>query len=160
VSIPTDAKHTPLDPPNASVPAVDPRTGNYTNPELMRQQKARNYVVGAGRIIPCSCSTPTSPADPNALTLTPNGSGGEDGEGPLLEGDYKFGDVFLFWADATSDGPVTATVVPKKGTLPTLKAYVDAGANQADSGDVVSGSVYMAVYAPHLDTNAGGFVLK
>ena len=153
MSIPTAAKPTPLDRPNANIPAVDPKSGHWTIDELQRQTKLRNYVVGMGRIIPCFAT------GTNVITLTPNGSGTEDGEGPLLEG-YKFGDAYLFYAENTSTGSVTATVVPKSGSLATLKVYRANGATQAGSGDVVQNSVYIAFYAPHLDSNAGGLVIR
>lgn len=153
-TIPTAAKPMPIETPNANAPAVEPRTGLYTMQELQRQNKARNYVVGMGRIIPCSCT------GTNVLTLTPNGNGSQDGESPLLEGDYKFGDTFLAVAENTSTGAVTATVVPKTGTLPSLKVYKDNGASQAGSGDITQNLLYSFQYAPHLDGNAGGFVRK
>ena len=153
MSIPTAAKPTPIDRPNANIPAVDSKSGHWTIDELQRQTKLRNYVVGGGRIIPCSC------AGTNVLTLTPNGHGTEDGESPLLE-KYVFGDAYLFWAENNSTGAVTGTVVPKSGTLATLKVYRANGATQAGSGDVVANSVYLAFYAPHLDSNAGGLVIR
>jgi hypothetical protein len=153
MSIAAAAKATPLDQPNVNVPVVDPRTGLFTMPEFLRQQRLRNYVVGMGRIIPCLC------AGTNVLTLTPNGNAGEDGESPTIE-KYVFGDAFLFWAANNSTGAVTGTVVPKTGVLSTIKVYKTNGAAQAGAGDVVQNSVYVAYYAPHLDSNAGGLVLK
>lgn len=153
MTIPSAAKSTPIDPVNAKLPAVDRATGFYTMEEVQRQNKARNYVVGMGRIIPCSC------AGTNTLALTPNGSGTEDGEGPLIEG-YRFGDVFLFVAAETSTGSVTATVVPKTGTLATLKVYINGGASQAGSGDITQGRVYLGVFVYSLDANAGGIVIR
>lgn len=153
MTIPAAAKPGPIDQPNANIPAVDPDTGLYTLQELQRQQQVRNFVVGMGRIIPCSCT------GTNLLTLTPNGHGSQDGESPLLEG-LKFGDVFPFWAENTSTGAVTMTVVPKSGILSTLKVYKTNGSAQAGSGDVVQNLFYVAHYVPILDSNAGGFVLK
>jgi len=155
VTIPSASKHKPLDPPNANVSVVDTRTGHYTMQELQRQQKVRNYVVGMGRIIPCSASTTS-----NVITLRPNGHGGEDGESPLLEG-FRFGDVFLFVADAGSTGSVTAKVITKAGTeLTTLKVYINGGASQAGNGDITAGRVYMGVYVYSLDSNNGGIVIR
>jgi len=148
VTIPTAAKPTPLDPPNANVPAVDPRSGLYTMDELLRQQKVRNYVVGGGRIIPCSCVSLA-----NVLTLTPNDAS------PLLEG-YRFGDMYLFVADVGSTGAVTGTVVPATGSLATLKFYIDGGASQAGNGDITAGNVYLGVYVYSLDANAGGIAIR
>ena len=154
MSIPFLAKPTPIDSPNISFPAVDPETGLYTPQELRRQNKLRNYVVGMGRIIPCLCASSS-----NLLTLTPNGSGAEDGESPLIEG-YRFGDMFLFVADANSTGAVTATVVPKSGTLATIKVYINGGASQAGAGDVSADRVYLGVFAYNVDGGNGGLVIR
>jgi len=89
----------------------------------------------------------------NVITLTPLDAS------PHLEG-YRAYDSFVFAADATTDGSVTATVVPRTGTLGTLKVYKTDGAAQAGSGDIVSGSLYILSYADHLDSSAGGFVVK
>jgi hypothetical protein len=89
----------------------------------------------------------------NFLTLTPNDNA------PLIEG-YRFGDIYLFVADASSTNSVTATVVPKTGSLSTLKVYITGGAAQAGNGDITSGRVYMGVYAYNLDSDAGGIVIR
>lgn len=149
MTIPSAAKHTPLNPPNES---FWQEGGAYSPPDLQKDE-TRKYVNGGGRIFACS-ETGT-----NVLTLTPNGHGDEGGVSPLLEG-YKFGDAFLFWAENTSTGSVTATVVPKSGSLSTLKVYIDNGATQAGAGDIVEDSVYLLFYSPHLDSSAGGFVAK
>lgn len=148
MSIPTAAKPKPLAPPNDNIPAVDPRSGLYTMPELQRQQTLVNHNNGGGRIIPCSCVS-----DSNVLTLTPNDAS------PLLEG-YRFGDMYLFVADANATGAVTGTVVPKTGALSTLKFYITGGAAQAGSGDITAGRVYIGVYVYSLDSNAGGIVIR
>jgi hypothetical protein len=75
-----------------------------------------------------------------------------------LEG-YKFGDAFLFWAENNSTGAVTATVVPKTGTLATLPVHINNGASQAGAGDVLEDALYLAFYTPHLGAS-GVFVLK
>jgi hypothetical protein len=154
VSIPTAAKPTPIDLPNVNVPVVDPKTGLLTQAEIIRQQRLRNYVVGGGRIVPCLCVSSS-----NVLTLTPNGHGDEDGIGPLIEG-YRFGDMYLFVADASSTGSVTGTVVPKSGSLSTLKFYINGGASQAGNTDITAGRVYIGVYVYSLDSNAGGIVVR
>ncbi len=110
-------------------------------------ERHRSYINGMGRIIPCSASSSS-----NVITLTPNDAA------PSIEG-YIFGDCFPFWADATSTGSVTATVVPKTGTLDTLKVYLGDSITQAGSGKVVINQFYMAQYLPIADSNAGGFVL-
>ena len=146
MAIDAEAQPTPLATLNANVPVM---TGQgRPSVELLRQQSQLvDYVQGMGRIIPC-VATGT-----NVITLTPNDAS------PSLEG-YIFGDVFAFWAAETSTGSVTMTVVPKTGTLSTLKAYITNGSAQAGSGNVVQNLFYLACYVPILDSSAGGFVLK
>ena len=146
MAIPNDARPTPLGQVNANIQVVG-QSGRLTTEAINQQSRLVDYVQGMGRIIPCSAT------GTNLITLQPNDAT------PKLEG-YIFGDMFVFWAEITSTGSVTMTVVPKTGALATLKAYKTNGSAQAGSGDVVANSVYMAVYAPHLDTAAGGFVLK
>jgi hypothetical protein len=153
MAIPAAAKPTPIPRIDVSTRLVDPKTGVPDTHGLQRIERLRGYVSGMGRCIPCAAS------GTNVITLTPNGHGSEDGEAPVIE-KYVFGDSYLFWAAETSTGDVTATVVPKTGTLSTLKVFVDDGAAQATTGDVVQNSVYEAFYAPHLDANNGGLVLK
>ncbi len=152
MSIPAAAKHTPISGAQADISYLQ-EGGAFSPRGLSQQDAVRNYVNGGGRIFACMAT------GTNVITLTPNGHGDEDGVSPLLEG-YKFGDAFLFWAAETSTGSVTATIVPKSGALDTLKVYKTAGSAQAGAGDTVQNSVYFLVYAPHLDSNAGGFVLK
>jgi hypothetical protein len=153
VSIPAAAKPTPIPRFGISTRLVNPETGVPDTQGLQQLERLRGYVSGMGRTIPCAAS------GTNVITLTPNGHGAEDGEAPVISG-YIFGDSYLFWAAETSTGDVTATVVPKTGVLDTIKVYVDDGATQATTGDVVQNAVYEAVYAPHLDGDAGGLVLK
>jgi hypothetical protein len=153
MSIPSSAKARPIASPSDRLPVIG-GGGAYAIDELRRQNHLRDYVVGMGRIIPCSCISAA-----NVLTLTPNGHGAEDGVGPLLEG-YRFGDIYLFVADASSTGSVTATVVPKSGALATLKVYINGGAAQAGNGDITAGRVYLGVYVYSLDANAGGIVIR
>lgn len=147
MTIPADAKATPLPKPDGLPQFVDPQTGQLTQHGVQLVAAIRDYVNAGNRIIPCSAS------GKNVITLTPNDAT------PFLE-KYIDHEVFAFAAVETSDGTVTATVVPKTGTLDTIKVYVDDGATQATSGDVVADSVYLAVYASHLDAGAGGLVLK
>lgn len=154
MTIPAAAKPTPIPRIDISTPLVEPRSGVPSTQGLQRIERLRGYVSGMGRIIPCSCSSSS-----NKLTLTPNGHGDEDGEAPVIEG-YRFGDIYLFVADANSTGAVTATVVPKTGTLSTLKVYISGGSTQAGNGDITSGLVYLGVYAYNLDSNAGGIVIR
>lgn len=154
MAIPAAAKPTPIPRIDISTPLVDPRSGVPSAQGLQRLERQRGYVSGMGRIIPCSASTTS-----NHITLTPNGHGTEDGEAPLIEG-YRFGDIYLFVADADATSSVTATVVPKTGTLATLKVYITGGAAQAGNGDITSGRVYMGVYHYALDSNVGGIVIR
>ena len=110
-------------------------------------QAIRDYINGMNRITPCSA------AGGDFITLTPN-------EATPLLSKYIDYEVFAFTAAATSAGPVTMTVVPKNGSLPTLKAFKNNGAVQAGAGDIVINSVYLAIFADHLDGGAGGFVIK
>jgi hypothetical protein len=160
MAIPADAKPTPLPGLNANVPTIG-EGGRASLEMLQHAERIRSYVSGAGRIIPCSCSSSS-----NLLTLTPNGHGDEDGEGPVIEG-YRFGDCFLFVADANSTGSVTARVALRKAGpaasipyLTTLKVYISNGSAQAGNGDITSGLVYLGIYAYNLDSNNGGIVIR
>jgi len=142
------AKPKPIARADSDIPFIDPDTGLLTPEGLLVIQSMRVRYDGASRLIACNASTTT-----NVITLTPVVPR------PLLEG-YRAFDTFVFVADATSDGTLTATVVPETGSLATLKVYKDNGATQATTGDVVSGSLYHATFSDHLDTAAGGLVLK
>lgn len=166
MSIAAAAKHTPLPPLRSigsalsTVPSLDftgkPMSSPRPAEDLAAEgalERLRGYVNGGGRIFACMAT------GTNVITLTPNGHGDEDGVSPLLEG-YRFGDGFLFWAQNTSTGSVTATVVPKTGVLTTIKVYKTNGSAQAGSGDVVANSGYIGYFFPHLDAGAGGLILK
>lgn len=146
MTIPAAAKATPLPRANVGRPIVDTDTGGLTQHGGQVLTAMREHIVGSNRITPCSAS------GTNLVTLTPNDSA------PLHQGyvDYEF---FPFVAANNSTGAVTMTVVPRKGTLPTLKAYKTRGAAQAGAGDITAGLLYTAVYVDSLDASAGGFVL-
>ena len=148
VAIPASARPTPLSALQKSLALVD-KFGSQTPITQQTLESWRAYVLGMGRIIPCSAASAS-----NVITLTPNDAS------PALTG-YVFGDCFVFWSDAAATGTVTITVTPKVGTLATLKAYViDAGmADQAGAGDIASGQFCAAFYVPIFDANAGGFLL-
>lgn len=151
--IPDAARPTPINSVDAKVAQVDPKTGLPSVSGLRQQDNLRRYVNGAGRIIPCSASTTS-----NVITLTPNDAS------PLLE-KYVFGDVFVFWADATTSGAVTAKVVANPGQagsapLSTLKVYTAANGAQAGAGSVLSSGLYALFYVPTLDSSNGGFVAQ
>lgn len=147
MSIPAAAQISPLPKPNGSVPFVDIKTGNLTEHGLQVLNAYYNYIVGMNRITPCDAS------GQNVITLTPLTAS------PLIE-KYVDYEVYSFVAAITSNSQVTMTVVPRSGTLSTLKAYKSNGATQAATGDVVAGSMYLAIYVDSLDSGAGGFVLK
>ena len=148
MTITAAATGTPIPKPNVSAPFVDLNSGALTQHGITLLSAWYNFMVGMNRVTPCNASTTS-----NVITLTPLTAS------PLIEG-YRDFEIFGFVADATTTNNVTMTVVPKNGVLSTLKAYRSNGATQAGNGDVVSGSFYLAVYCDHLDTAAGGFVLK
>lgn len=147
MTVTDSAKPQPIDALDTNAKIVDPRTGFPTMYFAQLMQKWRANNLAGCRVIPCNA------VGKNVITLTPFDAS------PLLDG-YRVYDRFTAFADLTSDGAVTATVVPTNGTLATLKVYKSAGAAQAGSGDVVAGSLYDFIYADHLDSGNGGFVLK
>lgn len=147
MSISTAATATPISKPNGLFPFVDVKTGSLTDHGLQLLTQYYDFIVGMNRTTPCNAT------GTNVVTLTPLTAA------PLIE-KYADYEVFSFVAANTSSGAVTMTVVPRKGTLATLKAYTTNGAAQAGAGDVVAGSLYLAIYNDALDSGAGGFVLK
>lgn len=146
MTIPTDNSPRPLPKLIGTIPIVD-RDGRATDNFLQIMQRFRDYNNAGNRVIPCNAS------GTNVITLTPLDAS------PVLER-YNDYEIFVFTAAETSTDSVTATVVPKTGTLATLNVYKTDGASQAGSGDVVQNSVYMLIVADHLDGGSGGFVLK
>lgn len=147
MTISTAATSTPISRPNGVFPFVDMKTGCLTEHGLKLMSQYYNFIVGMSRITPCNAS------GTNIITLTPLDAS------PLITA-YADYEVFSFVAENTSTGAVTMTVVPRDGTLSTLKAYKTSGAAQATTGDIVAGSLYLAVYNDALDSAAGGFVVK
>lgn len=147
MSMSTAAKGTPISRPNGTFPFVDIKTGNLTDGGLKLLNQYYNFIVGMNRVTPCDAS------GKNVVTLTPLDAS------PLIA-KYVDYEIYAFVADQTSDGVVTMTVVPRDGTLATLKAFKTNGAAQATTGDLVAGSMYFAIYVDALDTAAGGFVIK
>lgn len=144
MTIPTAYRPTPIPDLDGNVPICDPKTGLPTMQFLQAYERFRNYVNGGNRVIPCSASTTS-----NVITLTPNDAT------PLLEG-YRDYDVFVFSADATATGDVTATVVPKTGVLPTLNVYDDVS-TQTTTGGITSGDMYMLMFSDALNSGSNGF---
>jgi|GEM_PF-3430627 len=147
MSIATAAIGRPIPKPNGLFPVVDIKTGCLTEHGLQLLAQMHGFIVGMNRITPCNAS------GTNVITLTPLDAS------PLIE-KYVDYEVFSFVAANTSTGDVTMTVVPRDGTLSTLKAYKTNGASQATTNDIVAGSLYLAIYNDALDTGAGGFVIK
>lgn len=147
MTITATATGTPIPKPDGGITIVDQATGQYDMRFLQMLFAWHNFIVGMNRSTPCNAS------GTNVITLTPLTAH------PLIEKYVAF-EQYGFVAANTSTGAVTATVVPKKGTLSTLKVYKTDGAAQAGSGDVVAGSFYWAVYVDSLDAGAGGLVLK
>lgn len=147
MTISTAATGTPIQRPNASVPFIDVTTGILSEHGTQLLNAYYNFIVGMNRVTPCNAS------GTNVITLTPLTAS------PLIEKYVDF-EIYSFVAANTTNGAVTMTVVPKNGVLTTLKAYKSSGATQANTGDIVAGSLYLAIYNDALDTAAGGFVIK
>jgi hypothetical protein len=147
MTISAAATGTPIPKVNSLVQFVDPKTGVLSEHGNQLLSAWYNFIVGMNRVTPCNAT------GTNVITLTPLDAA------PLIE-KYTDFEIYGFTAANTSTGTVTATVVPKKGTLATLKVYKTDGAAQATTNDIVAGSFYWLVYVDSLDTGAGGFVLK
>lgn len=147
MTIDSDAIGTPLPRPNGVFPFVDVQTGALTTHGIELLNAWHRFILGMNRLTPCNAS------GTNTITLTPLDAS------PVIEKYVDF-EVFTFVAANTSTGDITATVVPTKGTLGTLKVYVDGGSTQATTGDVTQNRLYFAIYNDALDGGAGGFVLK
>lgn len=146
MTITAAATATPIGRPNASLRFVD-ENGLLTEVAVQLLNQWREYIVGMNRITPCNAS------GTNTVSLTPLDSG------PLIE-KYVAYEAFAFTAANTSTGDISAMVVPRTGTLSTLNVYKNDGATRATTGDLVQNSVYLLLYADHLNAGAGGFVIK
>ena len=144
MTIPAAFRPTPIPELDGNVPICDPQTGLPTTQFLLTYDRFRTYLNSGNRVIPCSASTAS-----NVITLTPNEAS------PLIEG-YRDYEIFVFEADATSTGAVTATVVPRTGSLATLDVF-DSVAAQTSTGGIVDGDIYAFVFADSLDSGSGGF---
>ena len=138
---------TPITKPNGVFPFVDLTTGNLTEHGLQVLNQYYNFIVGMNRITPCNAT------GTNVITLTPLTAS------PLIE-KYVDYEIYAFVAANSSTGAVTMTVVPRDGTLATVKAYKTNGSAQAGNGDISANSLYLAIYNDALDSGAGGFVIK
>lgn len=147
MTITAAATASPINKPVGLFPFVDKETGNLSDHGLQLLNQWYNFIVGMNRLTPCNAS------GKNVISLTPLSAS------PLIAG-YADYEIYSFVAAQTSDGNVTATVVPRNGSLATVKVFKTNGAAQAGAGDVVAGSMYLAVYCDALDSGSGGFVLK
>lgn len=147
MTIPPIAQRRALQAPSATMPFVNPQTGALSPSGSQLLQRWQTTINGANLITPCTA------AGANLITLTPFNVS------PSLTA-YADYEVYAAVAAATSTGPVTATVVPQTGSLPTLPVYKSNGAAQASNGDIVVGLFYLFVYVDSLNAGGGGFVLK
>lgn len=147
MTIPTAAAGTPIPRAHETIQFVDLQTGTLSTHGAQVLNAWREFIVGMCRPIACNAS------GKNLVMLTPKDAS------PIIAS-YIDHDMFVFVASETSDGAVTGTVVPRTGSLATIKFYVDGGASQAGAGDVVAGRIYIGIYNSQLDTGAGGLVLK
>jgi hypothetical protein len=147
MSIASAAIPKPIPKPNGLFPVIDIKTGCFTEHGLTVFNTWYNFIVGMNRVTPCNAT------GTNVVTLTPLDSS------PLVKA-YADYEIYTFVAANNSTGAVTMTVVPRDGALATLKAYIDGGSTQANSGDITAGRLYFAIYNDALDAGAGGFVLK
>ncbi len=147
MTISTAATASPIHKLLGQMQIVDTSTGLLTDYGVQTFNEWYNFIVGMNRITPCNAT------GKNLITLTPLTAS------PLIN-NYVDYEVYSFVAEQTSDGSVTATVVPRTGTLATIKVFKTGGAAQAGAGDVVAASLYLAIYNDALDSGAGGLVLK
>lgn len=147
MTIPADYQQRPIVSPPLDMKIVDD-DGFPTS--VMRQflQQMHAYIVNMTRVIPTNCTNVGNVY--NLTVLSPS---------PLIQR-YNDHDIYSFVASATSTGSVTGNVTTNSGALSTLKWYKTNGAAQAGSGDIVSGSLYLAIFNDALDGGAGGLVIK
>jgi len=133
--------------PRGNTQFVD-KDGMLTPEGLLLLEQYWRQIAAGFVTVPCVAS------GANLITLTPT----LHREGARTYADHM---VFAAVAAATSTDAVTAKVADAAGNaLATLKVYVDGGATQAGTGDVVADRLYFFVYAAALDGGAGGLVLK
>lgn len=147
MTMPAAAQGAPIPALDRNVPLVNEGQTTPSLEAVLFFQKWREFIVGMNRITPCNAS------GTNVITLTPLDAS------PLIE-KYVDYEAYRFIAANTSSGDVTATIMPRAGSLATLKVYKTNGSARASTGDVVAGNLYDLIYANTLDAGAGGFVLK
>ena len=144
--------------PGAMTPSLTPPNTRMTWVEKTRVLATQAFSVMQGMytaingltpIIPCTCVSAS-----NVYTLTPFPVS------PQFSNYYDYVG-FSFVADASSTGPVTLTVTPKTGTLPTLPVYLASGV-QVNNADMTAGLFYIAYYVDTypIGVGTGGFSLR
>ncbi len=141
------ATASPIPRPNGQFPFIDIKTGSLSEHGNQLLNAWYNFIVGMNRITPCNAT------GTNVIALAPLDAS------PLITG-YRDYEIYSFVAANTTSGSVTMTVAPRTGTLATLKAYISDGATQANTGDIVAGSLYLAIFNAALDGGNGAFVIK
>ena len=149
MTIPASAQSTAILPPNSSVPIINPKNGLLTVAGMNLIQQIQSLINGLTPTIACEATFAS-----NVYTLDPLSISPQPNTNYYL--DYV---SFAFVAPANSTGPVTATIVPASGSLPTLPVYINNGATQANSGDITVYRQYTLTYVSSLGTE-GGFVLR
>lgn len=166
MTIPAAALTNPIVSPNPRIPLVNvapARTdlsGNQLSPDQSPPQQGQLSVTGLQVLQQMFTSingmTPTIACNAtnvsNLYTLTPADVS------PRVPNYFDYWS-FAFVASATSTGPVTATVMPVTGALPTLKVYKTHGSAQAGAGDITNGLFYVVYYVDSLDSGNGGFCI-
>lgn len=142
------AQATSILPPNAQIPFINPQNGLLTNPALQVLQQIQTLINGLTPPIGCTATFASNKYTLTPLSIAPNVPS------------YLFSQAFMFVAPASSTGLVTATVVPAKGVLATLKVFKTNGSAQATAGDITINLFYLLYYVDSLDSGNGGFVLK
>lgn len=135
-------------PPQRTFQFIDIQTGMLTDYGINFLEGLWRQIAPGFPIIPCDFSMAA-----NVITLTPQLD---------EEGGHTYATGLGYWAlaNATSTGDLTAKVKKGTTTLSTIKVLKTAGAAQATTGDIVSGSVYLFIYHEALDGGAGALVLK
>lgn len=122
------------------------RDGILTGPAMQFLQNLHDRLNGLTPIVSCECT------GTNVLTLTPVRPS------PLVD-KYTSYTGFAFVGANTSTGTMTGFVDLPSGPLATIKVYINRGATQASTNDVIAGSFYVAFFVDSLDGGNGGFVL-
>lgn len=135
-------------PPQRTFQFVDIQTGTLTEYGISFLEGLWRQLAPGFPIIPCDFSMAA-----NVITLTPQ----LDEEGAHT---YATGLGYWALANANSSGDLTGRVKSGTKELSTIKILKTAGAAQATTGDIVSGSVYLFLYHAALDGGAGALVLK